>query len=251
MSNILGLNIHATSYPEVVKQSLNWAQRAESRSVVFATVHMVMEAFDRTEYRLCLDAMDVITPDGMPLVWTLRLMGNRRACRVYGPDCTLMMLQQAANEGIPVGFYGGTEVSLQKLITRLKERHPGLRVAFQWAPPFRDLSAEEDEEVTQMIRESGVRFLFVGLGCPKQEKWIYQHLGRVPAVMFGVGAAFDFLSKTKAQAPRWMMAIGCEWLFRLASEPRRLARRYVKNNPRFVYQVARQLMVSSERADTP
>lgn len=251
MSNILGLNVHATSYPEVVEKSLNWAQRAESRSVAFATVHVVMEAFDKREYRRCLDAMDVITPDGMPLVWTLRLMGNRKASRVYGPDCTLIMLQQAANEGIPVGFYGGTEASLQKLITLLKERHPRLRVTFQMAPPFRELSAEEDEEVTRMIRESGARFLFVGLGCPKQEKWIYQHLGRVPAVMFGVGAAFDFLSKTKAQAPRWMMAIGCEWLFRMASEPGRLAGRYMKTNPRFVYEVARQLFVSTKTADTP
>lgn len=241
MSQILGLNVLASNYAQVVEQSLNWARNAESRSVVFANVHMVMEAFDNQEYKNCLERIDVINPDGMPLVWTLRLMGNTNASRVYGPDCTLAMLACAAKEGVPVGFYGGTDASLQRLVSRIKEQFPALKIDFQFAPPFREMSLDEDLDVTQAIQDSGVRILFIGLGCPKQEKWITQHLGRIGAVMFGVGAAFDFLSGAKVQAPRWMMALGLEWAFRLASEPRRLARRYVTTNPRFVVHLLRQL----------
>jgi N-acetylglucosaminyldiphosphoundecaprenol N-acetyl-beta-D-mannosaminyltransferase len=174
-------------------------------------------------------------------VWGLRLLGIRTAARVYGPDLTPHLLEAAAREGIPVGFYGATDAVLEKLLRAVGSRYPSLRVAYAWAPPFRALTREEDRAATTLINDSGARILFVGLSTPKQERWMAAHRGRVEAVMLGVGAAFDFLAGTKRQAPRWMMRAGLEWLFRLASEPRRLARRYLKHNPRFLILFLTQL----------
>jgi N-acetylglucosaminyldiphosphoundecaprenol N-acetyl-beta-D-mannosaminyltransferase len=188
-----------------------------------------------------MNAADLVTPDGMPLVWGLRLLGIRTAARVYGPDLTPHLLEAAAREGIPVGFYGATDAVLEKLLRAVGSRYPSLRVAYAWAPPFRALTREEDRAATTLINDSGARILFVGLSTPKQERWMAAHRGRVEAVMLGVGAAFDFLAGTKRQAPRWMMRAGLEWLFRLASEPRRLARRYLKHNPRFLILFLTQL----------
>ncbi|HEV2172749.1 MAG TPA: WecB/TagA/CpsF family glycosyltransferase, partial [Nitrospira sp.] len=189
---------------------------------------------DDPAFRFKLNAADMVNPDGMPLVWALRALGEQKATRVYGPDATEIILESAESAGVPVGFYGGSEATLGKLLAEVRRRYPGLQVVFTMSPPFRVLDAAEDEEITRRIGESGARMLFVGLGCPKQEHWIMEHRGRVPAVMLGVGAAFDFFAGSKPQAPRWMMRNGLEWVFRLASEPRRLAGRYFKHNPRFV-----------------
>ncbi len=239
--SILGMRADATSYPAASSQVLAWARAGESRYVAVATVNNVMEAYDSPAFRAIMNAADLVTPDGMPLVWGLRLLGIRTAARVYGPDLTPHLLEAAAREGIPVGFYGATDAILEKLLGAVRSRYPSLRVAYAWAPPFRALSPEEDLAATTLINDSGARILFVGLSTPKQERWMAAHRGRVEAVMLGVGAAFDFLAGTKRQAPRWMMRAGLEWLFRLASEPRRLARRYLKHNPRFLVLFLTQL----------
>ena len=242
MGEILRVKIAASSYEEVAEQSRTWAKRGESRAVYFANVHMVMEAFDDSSFRANLNAADMVNPDGMPLVWSLRAMGERDATRVYGPDATDFLLRVAQESDIPVAFYGGSERTLKTLVTEVRRRYPQLEIVFTMSPPFRSLDETEDEEVTMRISGSGARMLFVGLGCPKQEHWIMNHRGRIPAVMFGVGCAFDFLAGTKSQAPRWMMRNGLEWVFRLALEPRRLAGRYLKNNPRFVVLLLHQLL---------
>jgi N-acetylglucosaminyldiphosphoundecaprenol N-acetyl-beta-D-mannosaminyltransferase len=239
---VLRVNLTASSYQSVVEKSLQWAKTRESRALVFANVHVVMEAVDSPSYRDCLNNSDIVSPDGVPLVWALKLLGRREASRVYGPDCTLAMLKSAAEKGVPVGFYGGSPEVLEALERVVRRDYPTLRIPFAMSPPFRQLTPEEDDEVVRKITDSGVRILFVGLGCPKQERWVIEHRGRVPAVMFGVGAAFDFIAGSKKQAPRWMMRSGLEWLFRFATEPRRLARRYLKNNPRFVFLFAWQLI---------
>jgi N-acetylglucosaminyldiphosphoundecaprenol N-acetyl-beta-D-mannosaminyltransferase len=169
----------------------------------------------------------------MPLVWLLRLLGVSEATRVYGPDLTRAVLEAAADAGIPVGFYGGSPAVLAELVRRVSGRYHGLKVAYAESPPFRPATREEDERTTRAIADSGARILFIGLNTPKQDRWMHAHRGRVPAVMLGVGAAFDFLAGSKPQAPRWMQRSGLEWTFRLATEPRRLWRRYLRHNPRF------------------
>ena len=239
--SILGMRADATSYTAASSQVLAWARAGESRYVAVATVNNVMEAYDSPAFRAIMNAADLVTPDGMPLVWGLRLLGIRAAARVYGPDLTPHLLEAAERERIPVGFYGATDAVLEKLLRAVRNRYPSLRVAYAWAPPFRALGREEDLAATTLINDSGARILFVGLSTPKQERWMAAHRGRVEAVMLGVGAAFDFLAGTKRQAPRWMMRVGLEWLFRLASEPRRLALRYLKHNPRFLILFLMQL----------
>ena len=241
MSGILGVNVASTSYAEVVAKAVEWAKTRQSRTVVFANVHVIMEAFDNPKLRNSLNAADLVNPDGVPLVWALKLLGNKQASRVYGPDCTLAMLEAAASNGIPVGFYGGSPDVLDKLSTEVRERYPEITISILISPPFRETTAEEDADFVQQITDSGTGILFIGLGCPKQELWMMSHAGRIPAVMFAVGAAFDFIAGTKAQAPRWMMRSGTEWLFRLSTEPKRLYRRYAKQNPRFVWYFACQL----------
>ncbi len=233
LPNILGVNVEVSSYDQVVQECTAWAAAGESRAVFFANVHMLMEAHDSATFKATLMTADKVNPDGMPLVWALRAFGHRDACRVYGPDATEVLLPAAQKSGIPVGFYGGGEATLAQLVSKTEKRYPGIQIVFAMSPPFRPLSDAEDMSIVQQISDSGARFLFVGLGCPKQEEWIIDHRGRIPAVMLGVGAAFDFLAGSKPQAPRWMMRSGLEWVFRLACEPRRLWARYLKHNPRF------------------
>ncbi len=241
---ILGLNIAMSSYGETVSKSIEWAKNRESRALFFANVHVVMEAFDDEDFRDSLNRADMINPDGMPLVWALRALGESSASRVYGPDAMLAMLDSAERAGVPVGFYGGSEAALALLLGTVRERNPRLKITFSMSPPFRTLTPEEDAAIVREIAAADARILFVGLGCPKQEAWIMDHVGRIPAVMFGVGAAFDFLAGSKPQAPRWMMRSGLEWLFRFLCEPRRLAGRYLKHNPRFIALFLQQLATS-------
>lgn len=238
---ILGMRVDATSYVDATSRVLAWAHAGESRYVCVATVHMVMEAHDSPEFRNIVNAADLVTPDGMPLVWSLRLFGAKQATRVYGPELTPRVLESAARAGVPVGFYGGSPEVLERLLAVADRRFAGLKVTYAYAPPFRPLSHEEDERIIRDINASGARIIFVGIGCPKQERWMALHRGRLGAVMLGVGAAFDFLAGAKAQAPHWMQRLGLEWFFRLVTEPRRLWRRYLRNNPRFVVLLALQL----------
>ena len=239
---ILGMRVDATSYEDATRRVLAWARAWESRYVCVANVHMTMEAYDAQDFRRIVNAADLVTPDGMPLVWMLRRLGVSGQQRVYGPELTVRVCEAAAREGIPVGFYGGTPEALDGLVQKLKARFPDLKVAYAYSPPFRSLGAEEDEQIVREINASGARILFVGLGCPKQERWMAEHKGRVKAVMLGVGAAFDFHAGRLPQAPAWMQRAGLEWLFRLLTEPRRLWRRYAKHNPRFVILALMQLL---------
>ena len=251
MPCVLGVNVLASSYAEVVRKCTEWAHRGESRTVLFVNVHVIMEARDNPKLLEHVNHADMANPDGVPVVWTLQAFGARNATRVYGPDATVALLEAAQESGIPIGFYGGTESTLSKLIAEVEERYPGINIVFRMSPPFRTLSDEEDEAVVRQITDSGVRWLFVGLGCPKQEHWVCEHRGRIPAVLLAVGAAFDFIAGTKPQAPRWMMRTGLEWAFRFATEPRRLAGRYLKSNPRYMLLVVQQWLRRNGSQMTP
>jgi N-acetylglucosaminyldiphosphoundecaprenol N-acetyl-beta-D-mannosaminyltransferase len=241
---ILGTRTDSTCYSDAAAQILAWAEIPESRYVCVANVHVTMESYDSVEYRGIVNGADLVTPDGMPLVWALRLFGVVAATQVRGPTLTVHVLERAAARGIGVGFYGASREVLARLLQTCQRRFPRLRVAYVHAPPFRPLTAEEDAEIVREINASGARVLFVGLGCPKQERWMASHKGRVNAVMLGVGAAFDLLAGVKPEAPVWMQRTGFEWLFRLATEPRRLWRRYAYHNPRFVALLAGQYFKS-------
>ena len=239
---VLGVNVAVSSYDEAIEKSLVWAREGQSRALFFAAVHMIMETVDEPAFLRQLNSAGTVFPDGMPLVWALHALGERSAQRVCGPDFTALMLAAAEQAGVPVGFYGGSQVTLDALAATVRLRHPNLNVAYVESPPFRPLSPEEDLAVVDRIASSQARLLFVGLGCPKQEHWIMDHLGRVHAVMFAVGAAFDYIAGAKRRAPRWMQRSGLEWVFRFVTEPRRLAMRYLKHNPRFIFRFLRQLL---------
>ena len=234
-TTVVKLNISQTSHQLAAQQILNWSQSRKSRYVCAANVHMVMEAFDSSKFCEVINRADMVTPDGMPLVWLMRLKGERDQQRVYGPTLMLHVLEAASREKLPVGFYGGEAEVLKMLIEKMQARYGSLNMAFSFSPPFRAMSPEEDTEIVEKINLSGTRILFVGLGCPKQEIWMAEHRGKVNAVMLGVGAAFDFHAGTKSQAPMWMQKTGLEWFFRLITEPRRLWRRYLYHNPRFLF----------------
>ena len=238
---VLGMKVNTTTYSGATALIHGWADRGDSRYVCIATVNNVMESYDSPAFRQVMNGADLITSDGMPVVWALWLLGRKHATRVYGPDLTPILLQRAAESGVPVGFYGGAPHVLERLVQVVVERFPGIHIAYSYSPPFRPMTPEEDEGVVSAINASGPKLLFVGLNTPKQDHWMAMHRGKVQAVMVGVGAAFDFLAGSKPQAPRWMMGIGLEWLFRLITEPRRLWKRYLKHNPRFVLYFILQL----------
>jgi N-acetylglucosaminyldiphosphoundecaprenol N-acetyl-beta-D-mannosaminyltransferase len=239
---VLGMRVDGTNYEHAATEILGWASHGESRYVCIATVNNVIEAYDNPAYQRVMEDADLVTPDGMPLVWGLGLLGVRGATRVYGPDLTPILCQRAAAAGIPVGFYGSTPEVLADLTATLARRCPGLRIAYASSPPFKPPTPEEDAAVRERIDRSGVRLLFVGLGTPKQELWMAANSGAVPAAMVGVGAAFDFIAGHKRQAPNLLQRLGLEWLFRLVHEPRRLWRRYLYRNPRFIVLLAAQLL---------
>jgi N-acetylglucosaminyldiphosphoundecaprenol N-acetyl-beta-D-mannosaminyltransferase len=231
---ILKTRVDATSYADACDRIQAWATAKQSCYIVAANVHVVMTAYWQRTYRTVVNGAALVTADGMPLVLGARLLGLADQPRVYGPDLMLAWCERAAQVGLPIYLYGGTEAMLAKVQAHLQQRFPELSVAGVYAPPFRALTPAEDQADAGRIRQSGAAVVFVGLGCPKQEAWMARQHGQVPAVMVGVGAAFSFFSGEVSQAPRWMMAVGLEWLYRLAMEPGRLWQRYLVNNPAFV-----------------
>jgi N-acetylglucosaminyldiphosphoundecaprenol N-acetyl-beta-D-mannosaminyltransferase len=235
------MRVDGTSYRETAEAIADLVSAGDGGTVCVSTVHMAMEAFDDPEFQRIVNSADRVTPDGVPIVWALRLLGVESAERVYGPALLPIVCDLARERGLSVGFYGGSAEVLNALARKMWKRFPGLDISFAWAPPYRALSIDEDQKVIDGIEASGTDILFVGLGCPKQERWIAEHRSSLSCVMVGVGAAFDFNAGHKTQAPWWMQVAGLEWLFRLCCEPRRLWRRYLYHNPRFLFHFVRQL----------
>jgi len=217
--------------------------------VTAAAVNLVMSAREDPRTRAAVLAATLAVPDGQPLVWALRALGHARATRVYGPDLMARFCARAAQTGMPMYLYGGrTPEALELLERRLRERFPGLRIAGGYSPPFRPLSAAEEDEVIAAIDSSGAQVVWVGTGQPKQERWMLAMRGRLQApLLVGVGAAFDFHAGLVSQAPGWMQRAGLEWAYRLSREPRRLWRRYARYNPLFVACFARQYIDERRR----
>lgn len=233
--NIISSKLSTTNYENSTAQIIDWARMQNSRCVYVANVHMLMEAYDSLVFQNIVNDADLVTPDGMPLVWLMRIRGVKKQSRVYGPALMLHVLESAARENIPVGFYGGSSQTLRLLVEKLQTVYKNLKIVYSFSPPFRELTLDENKEILDALKKSDARILFVGLGCPKQEIWMATNREHLNLVMIGVGAAFDFHAGTKPQAPNWVQRIGLEWLFRLLTEPRRLWKRYLYYNPRFVF----------------
>jgi N-acetylglucosaminyldiphosphoundecaprenol N-acetyl-beta-D-mannosaminyltransferase len=221
--------------------SLDELRAAGGGRVCFANVHMVMEAYDDPHFREAVRSADFVVPDGMPLVWMQKLLGRGDATRVRGKSVMVEVLRRAGAKGSSVGFYGGTPKVLDAVRRRATAEFPQLSVSYAFSPPFRTVSDAEHNEIVRNITAANPDILFVGLGCPKQEIWMADHYDKLSCVMLGVGAAFDFYAGSVRESPEWLSRLGLEWLYRLAKEPRRLWRRYLSTNPRFLFLAIRQL----------
>jgi len=241
---VLGARVHAVSWDCAVGRIIEWAKNRESRCVCICNVHSVVTAGKDANFQTAINSADLATPDGMPVAWVLRATGFPKQARISGPDLLWRVCESVSGSETSVFFYGSTEETLTQLRSSLNRKLPALRIAGLHSPPFRPLSAAEDEEITRTINQSGAGIVFVGLGCPRQETWVAAHRGRIDATMIGVGAAFDFHAGHVARAPAWMQNGGLEWLHRLLSEPGRLWRRYLVTNSLFLLGVARQLLVA-------
>jgi N-acetylglucosaminyldiphosphoundecaprenol N-acetyl-beta-D-mannosaminyltransferase len=239
---VLGASIDALSWDEALEKIVTWGARRESRYVCICNVHSVVTTTRDQSFRHVVNDADMATPDGAPIAWSLRCFGFSDQVRINGPDLMWKYLAEAERLGQKVFFYGSSESTLGKLSAVLAVRFPALQIAGMHSPPYRELTPEEDEQEIAMINDSGANIVFVGLGCPKQEKWMAGHRGRIRAVMVGVGAAFDYHSGVIKRAPAWWQRNGLEWLYRLCSEPKRLMKRYMVTNTLFIIGISRQLI---------
>ncbi len=217
--------------------------RARRKGYICVTgVHGVMEAQDDAAFKKILNDAFLCTPDGMPMVWAGKLAGHRDMRRVYGPDLMLDICAWSETSGCKHFFYGGADGVAELLAQKLKAKFPKLAVVGCYTPPFRALTADEEAQLQAQVRAARPDILWVGLSTPKQEKFMAEFLPKLDTtLMIGVGAAFDFHSGRVKQAPRWMQRSGLEWFYRLCSEPRRLAKRYCRNNPLFLLKFLAQL----------
>jgi N-acetylglucosaminyldiphosphoundecaprenol N-acetyl-beta-D-mannosaminyltransferase len=239
---ILGTRVDATSYEDATARVLQWARDGQSHYVCVCNVHMVMEAHDAGGFQKLVNAADLVTPDGMPLVWVLRIMGIRRTPRVDGSTLTFHVCQAAAREGVPIALYGGSEETVAAFMVFARNNFPGIRIVDTISPPYRALTPEDVEADARKLAASEAKIVLVALGCPRQERWMAEHKPELNAVMIGIGAALDFHAGRVLRAPNWMQYSGMEWFFRLCMEPRRLWRRYLIHNPRFILLLLTQLL---------
>lgn len=240
--NVLGVGVSALNLDSAVTFVAEALERKAKGYVCVTGVHGVSEAQNDPAFRRILNGAFLNTPDGMPMVWMGRLQGFRQMSRVYGPDLMLRVCEMSQATGFTHFLYGGGPGVAEDLKRRLVEQFPRLKIVGTYTPPFRALTSEEEAELVRQVGALKPDIVWVGLSTPKQEKFMVEYVPKLEATLFfGVGAAFDFHAGRVRQAPRWMQRSGLEWLFRLGCEPRRLWKRYLKNNPVFVLRALGQL----------
>jgi len=235
-ANVLGVPLALTDYERTMDWMDATIDQGRQGYVCVAAVHTVMVCQEDAELREAVLASDLTVPDGQPLVWAMNMLGHRLSSRVYGPDLMARYCERSVETGTRMFLYGGrNQGALVQLALNLRRRYPGVKIVGGYAPPYRPLSDEEETAILDEINRSGADVVWVGIGVPKQEKWMaaMRHRLRAP-VLVGVGAAFDFHAGLVPQAPNWVQASGLEWAYRLVHEPRRLWKRYLRYNPRFV-----------------
>jgi len=240
---IVTMDVDVTSLSLSVGKVLNLINLHKGAYVCVSNVHMCMETFDSLSFRSVVNQAELVIPDGKPLSIAQKLLGHKNASQVRGQDIMNALCELSGKKNLNIGFYGGSSDSILELVqSNLTKQYPDIKITYSFSPPFRALTDEEDAKVIEEINNTNVDILFVGIGCPKQEIWMAEHKEQLHCVMLGVGAAFDFIAGNKKHAPRWVQRIGLEWLFRLLSEPKRLWKRYLKQNPRFIWYFTMQLL---------
>jgi N-acetylglucosaminyldiphosphoundecaprenol N-acetyl-beta-D-mannosaminyltransferase len=239
---LINFSVSKGSYQSFIDKMAELGRNKISTAVYFANVHMFIEAQDSEVFRALINKADIVTPDGQPLAWMLRLLYGIKQDRVSAMDFMPSMLARMEQEQLPVYFYGGTQEMLEKAKKHVQEKYPSLKVAGLYSPPFRPLSTEEENDVVKMINDSGAGLVFVFLGCPKQERWMATMKGRVNAVMTGVGGSIPVTIGMQKRAPLWMQKLSMEWLYRLMQEPKRLFKRYAYTNSKFLLIMIREFI---------
>ena len=239
--DVLGIRFAALNYRQAITALESFIRDGRAHYVTLTNVHAVTESQYDPALKSALNSADLVLPDGMPIAWAGNIAGHGLKDRVCGPDLMLKFIQRTSHRGYRHFFFGGAEGVADELAAKLKKMCPEMVVAGTYCPPFRPLTRPEEAELAKLVNDQ-VDVLWVGLGCPKQEKWMHEHQHLRIGVMLGVGAAFDFHTDRIARAPRWMQQSGLEWVFRLSQDPRRLWRRYLVYNSLFlVFYLSQQL----------
>lgn len=231
---ILKTKINVTNMSDTIKYICSHLDELRGKYICVSNVHTTVMSYENEEYRKIQNSAAMALPDGAPLSSYSRRKGYRDAQRVTGPDLMLELFKISMQGGYRHYFYGATEQTLTAMRQVLERDYPGIEIAGMYAPPFRETTQEEDEQIIQQINESRPDFIWVGLGAPKQEQWMYQHMGKLNGVLIGVGAGFDYLAGYIKRAPRWMQKMSLEWVYRLLQDPKRLWRRYFTSNVKFI-----------------
>lgn len=240
--SVIGFPVASLCFRDQISLMMEWAKGKLSKVVCIANVHMLIEAHRDQGFAPILSSADLITPDGMPLVWMLKLQGVRQQDRVAGLDVMLALCEKASADGVSMFFLGSQSVILEQMRARLEREFPDLKIAGMESLPFRPMTVAEDEAIVQKLNQSGAGILFLSLGCPKQEKWMSAHKDRVQMVMIGVGGVFPVYAGIQRRAPRVVRLAGFEWLYRLLQEPQRLWGRYAGTIPIFLWLALKQLL---------
>lgn len=245
--NIFGSRIDSVTWDSALSKIIEWAQKGASRFICICNAHSVVTAKTSPDFMTVLNSSDMATPDGASVAWLMRILGKKKQDRINGPDLMWRILSTLNEKGsaaseFGVFLYGNTEKTNSLLISSIANNFPNIVISGCISPPFRALSIEEDSAIVEAINTSNAKLIFVSLGCPKQERWMYEHQRSIRGVMLGVGAAFDYHAGVIRRAPVWMRKAGMEWFHRLCSEPRRLWKRYLLTNTLFIYFAIYQLL---------
>lgn len=235
---VFGVGLAVVDYSQACEEIISAAKQHRSFAMSALATHGLMESVSDPDFRRLVNGIDLVTPDGHPVRWAMNLLHHTRLRdRVCGTDLTGLVCEAAAKEGISIYLYGSTLETVQQLSMKLTEYFPGLKISGMQPDRFREATPEEDQEDILRINRSGAGIVLVGRGCPRQERWVAEHRGKINAAMMAVGAAFDYYAGTLKRAPRWMQRTGLEWLYRLLQEPRRLFWRYLVTNARFLWRL--------------
>ena len=244
---ILSIDVSLGSYKFFIENIIIAAKNGESKYVCIANVHMLVEAHNNSSFAHVVNNADIVTPDGVPITWALKLLYGITQERVAGMDLLPDLLKQMEKLKLPVFFYGGTQVMLRATSTYINQHYPLLTIAGKYSPPFRTLTSNEELNTIDHINASGAAMVFVVLGCPKQEKWMALMKGKINSVMVGICGALPVMTGMQKRAPQWMQQYGLEWLFRFGQEPQRLFKRYAITNSTFLFLLIKEIIYNNKR----